>query len=336
MSSDDAVRELLNNPPANLEWRTSWLDRLPGILVSAFFRRQNEERFKRDLHGEVHTYSQEHRLKVHILRCTECPSGESQAATSSQSSTPRSVAKKGCVIFLAGGGYLAGGPAQFYPYFKAVSDEFGVVAAGCEYRSLFTHPRHRIPFDAEKDARRCVKFLQDNADELGLDTSRFVLVGASSGGHLASMTALEYEDLGLAGLVLFNPVLDLHFADGYMHRPRMIRWMSSYLQRRYGKEAIGEHSPIHRVRHLPYPTLIMHGTADKLTPLSEAETFKEKLQTYGSPCTLIPFPEGQHRFFNFRVSPMNFSKCLGFLGEFLSTVGVADSTTGLHSTLNPH
>jgi len=302
--------------------------------VSAFFRHQNEARFKRDLHGEVHTYSQEHGLKVHILRSADSRNAKAELPMTSEPAAASQAPKKGCVVFLAGGGYLAGGPAQFYPYFKAVSDEFGVVAAGCEYRSFLTHPRHRIPFDAETDARRCVKFLQDSADELGLDSSRFVLVGASSGGHLASMTALQHDDLSLAGLVLFNPVLDLSFADGYMSRPRMIRWLSSVLQRRYGKEAIGEHSPIHRVRHLPYPTLIMHGTADRLTPLSEAETFKEKLLNFGSPCTLIPFPEGHHRFFNFRVSPMNFSKCLGFLGEFLTSVGVVDHTAGFHGSFN--
>jgi len=318
-----------------------WLDRLPGVVAGAFLRKWIERRFRENLKGEVFEYAREHRLHLHLLR----PAAEK--TRSCHDAVP------GCIVFLHGGGFLGGAPSQFYPYAHAVVQQLGMAAALCEFRTFLTHPRARIPFDAVADARRCVRFLQEEAEELGLDRRKVVLAGASSGGHLAAMAALggsgedggtvgsgdctgaqsadpktcdaDATPLNLAALVLFNPVLDLRFVEGWSQR-RMSVWLGSWLlHARYSGAELEAASPVHEVRPVPYPTLIMHGTADKLVPYAEAEVFKDKMLQCGNDCRLVSFPDEGHFFFNWRVSPVNFSRCLGLISEMLSSVGLLPS-----------
>mmetsp|Transcript_1135 Transcript_1135/g.2172 ORF Transcript_1135/g.2172 Transcript_1135/m.2172 type:complete len:295 (+) Transcript_1135:34-918(+) len=283
-----------------------WLDQLPGVLAGAFLRKYIEQRFVSILGGEVHSYSKHNGLSLHFLPQRD------------------RLAKKGCVVFLHGGGFLGGAPSQFYPYAKEISHRYGVSTACCEVSCLLTHPFSKVPFDSIDDAQRCVRYLQDNADDMGIDKEKIVLAGASSGGHTAAMAALR-ENLGLAGLVLFNPVLDLEFSQRFFDR-RLATWLGSWALRwRYGEEALKAWSPIHRVRQLSQPTLILHGTADHLVPIEEVQGFQRGLETSGSDCKLVTFPGEGHFFFNWRVSPVNFAHCVGLLGDFLKGVGVLSS-----------
>ena len=160
-----------------------------------------------------------------------------------------------------------------------------------------------------------------------MDSSRLVLVGASSGGHLAAITALKYPSLGLAGLVLLNPVLDLHFAEGWSKRePMRVKLLPWLLNMRYGCEALNEFSPLNQVRPLPHPTLIAHGTDDKIVPFAEVEAFQREMQCAGNECTVVPFEKQEHQFFNWRVSPSNFARCVDMLGKFLSSLQDKKST----------
>lgn len=292
-----------------------WLDELPGVFAGAFLRKKIEQHFVSTLGGEVHTYSQTG-LKLHFLQPSS-PYFQSDHLE-------RQESKKGCVVFLHGGGFLGGAPSQFYPYAKAVSHHYGIPTACCEVSCLLTHPRSKVPFESVEDARRCVNYLKDKADDLGLDREKIVLAGASSGGHTAAMAALGAEEpgLGLAGLLLFNPVLDLQFRERWQER-RWCTWLgSSALRWRFGKETLDDESPNLRARHLPQPTLILHGTEDHLVPLQEVQHFQEKMECLGSDCKVVTFPGEGHFFFNWRVSPVNFHRCVGLLGDFLKQVGV--------------
>lgn len=47
-----------------------------------------------------------------------------------------------------------------------------------------------------------------------------------------------------------------------------------------------------------------------------------RMEGSGSDCKLVTFPGEGHFFFNWRVSPGNFYRCVGLLGDFLKQVGV--------------
>lgn len=296
-----------------------WLDRLPGVVGGAIFRRYIENRFRKVLHGEVMTFDEDHKLRVHLLR----PQSDVPEATGAESSS-QMQSLRGCVVFLHGGGCIGGAPSQFYPYAHQVANRMGLVSACCEYRTQLTHPRARMPFDAIEDAERCVKYVHDNAEQLGVDRSRLVLSGASSGGYLAAMAALDGLDQSLAGLVLFNPVVDLNFSEKFQYRPLGLKLSSWYLRSMYGTDRVQEQSPLNRVRNLSFPTLILHGAEDNIVPLSEVEAFERSMRSSGNHCTVVPFAGEDHFFFNWVVSPRSFSRCIGLLGSFLSSIGVVN------------
>eukprot|EP00913_Durusdinium_trenchii_P002066 g1909.t1 len=205
------------------------------------------------------------------------------------------------------------------------------MAGGCHASQRLTHPRADVPFDAVEDAERCVHFLHDQADELGLDQRRLVLGGLSAGGHLAAMAALERgTELGLAGLVLLNPVLDLDFRAGWRRQTPSI-WLGAHLLRAvYGEEALHAKSPLHQVRSLPFPTLILHGeedtylllwhVGDTLIPLAQSEAFMKEMRRSNNECMVVPFPQVDHDFL--RVPPELAERHVSTLGEFFRSAGV--------------
>jgi len=90
---------------------------------------------------------------------------------------------RSAIVFFFGGGFVAGGPGQFTTtaaYFYGR----GMVAATMEYRVRSTH--HTDPDKGVEDAKSSIRWLRINAPRLGINPSRIVALGASSGGTCAA------------------------------------------------------------------------------------------------------------------------------------------------------
>jgi acetyl esterase/lipase len=86
-------------------------------------------------------------------------------------------------------------------------EEFDAVAVTVEYRLAPENP-DPAPVD---DCYAGLVWMAGNADDLGFDADRLIIVGGSAGGGLAAGTALKARDLGgpaLAGEVLIYPMID--------------------------------------------------------------------------------------------------------------------------------
>ncbi|CAE7225686.1 aqdA1 [Symbiodinium pilosum] len=285
---------------------------LPSSISSVLLNRREERWFLEQLGGEVHTFAAEEDLRLHLLKPPKLP-GQQE--------------RPGCMILFHGGSWMVGSPSQFYQHAEVIAKDLGVAVACCQYRLWLKHPRADVPFDAIKDAQRCVRFLHDEADVLGLDRRRFVVGGLSAGGHLAAMTALESgAEIGLAGLVLLNPVLDLSFSAGWRRRKPLIWLGSTLLRARYGEEALQSKSPIHQVRNLPFPTLILHGEEDDVIPLAQSEVFVAEMQRSHNDCKMIAFPQVNHHFLH--AKPEVAERHLLALGSFLQEAGVMHGSAG--------
>jgi acetyl esterase/lipase len=171
------------------------------------------------------------------------------------------------------------------------------------------------------DATSAVRWLRSHSAELGLDPSRLVAAGGSSGGHLALSTAVfsQYSETGENesipatpnALVLFNPAVDT------THGP-------ARLVERFGSRA-AEASPLHHLHPGLPPTLILHGKADAVVPYSDAEVFCERAAELGNSCTLIGYDRAPHGFFN-QDHPQNvdgrwYWDTLLEMDRFLTTLG---------------
>jgi acetyl esterase len=83
----------------------------------------------------------------------------------------------------------------------------GLAAAGCVVVAIdfrmgpeFKHPA------ASDDVVEAVDWVKANADELGVDPGRLVLIGSSSGGHLALLAALSLPEPVQGVVALWPPV----------------------------------------------------------------------------------------------------------------------------------
>ncbi|WP_354116388.1 MULTISPECIES: alpha/beta hydrolase fold domain-containing protein [unclassified Bradyrhizobium] len=113
------------------------------------------------------------------------------------------------VIFFHGGGYSRGDKADRsnIGYFFA---RHGVVTLIANYRLA---PRDRWPSGAE-DVVAALRWAQQNADSLGADSGRIVLMGESAGAAHVALAALvsrfhDGKPLGAAGIVLVSGSYDV-------------------------------------------------------------------------------------------------------------------------------
>ncbi len=89
------------------------------------------------------------------------------------------------LVYLHGGGWVAGSVATHDPFCRLLSVAAGVIIASVEYRLTPEHP-HPAALD---DAVAAVRWAANNAAQWGGDPSRLALGGDSAGGHLAAAAA---------------------------------------------------------------------------------------------------------------------------------------------------
>ena len=198
------------------------------------------------------------------------------------------VGLRAAIVFFFGGGWTAGTPATFYPHCRYLAER-GMLAAAAEYRVRDRHGT--TPFECVCDGKSAVRWLRTHAADLGIDPHRIAAGGGSAGGHVAACAATitGFEDEGGAvssrpdSLVLFNPAVDATlpiFADRFVGRAQEI-------------------SPVHHVKPGLPPTIVFHGTEDKIVPYENVERFTRVMTAAGNHCELVPFPGKEHGFYHY-------------------------------------
>jgi acetyl esterase len=228
------------------------------------------------------------------------------------------------IVFFFGGGWNSGSPTQFVKHCEYLSAR-GMVAIVADYR---VKNRHGVPAkDCVSDAKSAIRWVRENASELGIDSNRIASGGGSAGGHLAAACATlpkfddENENKSISSkpnaLVLFNPGLIFAPIDGEK------KWNEKMagLEKRLGTEPVNM-SPYHNmVGKLP-PTIIFHGTDDKSVPFITVELFTEKMHEFDNECTLVAYKGEGHGFFNYgRNSNAAFVDTVHKMDEFLVSLG---------------
>ena len=214
------------------------------------------------------------------------------------------------IVFFFGGAWRINNIGQFIEHSKYFASR-GMVSLLSDYRVKSLDDV--TPIQCISDAKSAIRWVRGHAKELGIDSSRIVAAGGSSGGHLAACTALlkqfdeKNEDLKVSSapnaLVLFNPVLDTSMIPGF------------------GDKAVAA-SPIHHVSRGSPPTIIFHGTADSAVPFSRALRFCEVMKKNGNRCELVPFEGKQHGFFNYgQGDGKDYIITIRAADEFLTSLG---------------
>jgi acetyl esterase/lipase len=180
--------------------------------------------------------------------------------------------------------------------------------------------------DAASDMNRSVRFIRSHAKDYHIDPERIGVTGGSAGGHLSLMLGtggkegdpkatdpvdrassrvqavacffpptdfLNYGEkgkiaLGRGTLEAFKAPFDFQESDKITGSFNLI--LDEGKRRQVGRDV----SPFYLVTSHSAPSLIVHGDADKLVPIQQAEIIIAKLKEVGVPAELVVKKGQQH------------------------------------------
>src|ERR1043165_2033636 len=98
-------------------------------------------------------------------------------------------------VYLFGGAWTRGTPAQSIGWARMAA-KWGMIGIAPDYRTAERFST--TPVESTADARAALRWVEDHAAELGVDTNKIVVGGVSAGGHLALWTAITKAPYGSA------------------------------------------------------------------------------------------------------------------------------------------
>ncbi|MDD7887514.1 alpha/beta hydrolase [Flavivirga sp. 57AJ16] len=215
--------------------------------------------------------------------------GRMDLYTNPNSSTPTPV-----VMNIHGGGWNHGvkeSQTGYGSFFKN-----GYAVANVEYRLVDVSPAP----GAVQDVRCALIYLFKHAKELNIDTNKIVVMGGSSGGHLALMAGLlannkEFDtNCPYNGEIKVAAIIDKY---GVTDLLPLSYWKSAkrWLGDGFGDEVfIKSVSPLYYVNHKSPPIFIIHGDDDPTVPYQQSKALYDKLLEYDVKVDFLTIPGGKH------------------------------------------
>jgi len=232
--------------------------------------------------------------------------------------TPKKEANGAGIVFAVSGGWFSAHEVVDSPFFQNSIPELsrrGYTVFAVVHGS---QPKYTIP-EILEDMHRAVRYIRYHAKDYKIDPDRIGITGGSAGGHLSLMQGVAGNDgkpdakdpvdrvssqvqavacffpptdflnygekgkdaIGRGPLHDFKAPFDFHELDPKTHASRPITDEKKI--REIGRQI----SPIYHVKAGDPPTLIIHGDADKLVPIQQAESIIAKLKDAGVPAKLV-------------------------------------------------
>ncbi len=203
------------------------------------------------------------------------------------------------VIAIHGGSWRTGDRTDL-PELNYYLASRGYVVASPSYRFApeFPHPA------ASDDIDAAISYLKANSSQLGIDSTRIVLLGRSAGGQLALLAAYTRNDSSIKGVVSFYGPTDQKWGWDNPADPRVYNSTETIREFLHGDpalvpEAFRTSSPLNFVRADSPPTLMIHGTMDPLVSVRQsarldsalfAVHYPRGLELGASTVVVIPHP----------------------------------------------
>ena len=200
------------------------------------------------------------------------------------------------LVFIHGGSWKGGKRSDYLVYLVDFARR-GYVTATVSYRLLADGV---YPACAE-DIRDVIKWFFDNGNNYGYDPDRIALVGGSAGGHLAMLGGYGWgkteersdsiKDHRVKAVVdIYGP------ADLTTEYARNHPLVTALIGRSFEESPVlySEASPVTYLDKDDPPTLILHGTSDRLVPVSQSDNLKSSLDSLGVPCVYYRVPLWPH------------------------------------------
>jgi acetyl esterase/lipase len=228
--------------------------------------------------------------------------------------TPTGTKNGAGVVFCVSGGWFSSKESIRLPFIQEFLDRGYVVFAVVHG----SQPKFTVP-EVLDDMHRAVRFIRAHAKDYGVDKDRLGIAGGSAGGHLSLMQGnapkpgnpdakdpVEREPSRVAAVACFFPPTDflnygkegnVALGDGTLKgfRPPFDFWerekgtnkLVVIADEEKRKEIGKQISPAYHVSKTSAPALIVHGDADFLVPIQQAEVIIAKYKAAGVPCELV-------------------------------------------------
>jgi len=201
------------------------------------------------------------------------------------------------IVYMVSGGWFSAhdhiSVPKYQPFLKRGYTVFAVVHG--------SQPKF-IVSEILGDIHRAIRFIRHNATKYGVDPNRLGIAGASAGGHLSLMMAvkgglakadardsIDRESSAVQCVACFFPPTDfLNYgkpgedAVGVGTLKDFKPAFGPRSDTAEGRQELGrEISPIYFIQSNTPPILIIHGDADNLVPLYQAEQFVKRCKELG-------------------------------------------------------
>ncbi len=203
-----------------------------------------------------------------------------------------------CIVVIHGGGWDNGDRTQLASWNSRFVAE-GYVVAAIDYRLA---PKFIWPAQHD-DVLAAISWLKTNAVRLGLDPTRFVLLGRSAGGQLATAVSYGAHDLAIRGVIALYAPHDMPFAWSVSREDDALNSIKLFRQYFGGAPDTPERRALYEsasgqllARSDSPPTLLIHGVPDTLAWSRHSERLNHRLQELGVPHYYLELPWATHGF----------------------------------------
>lgn len=151
------------------------------------------------------------------------------------------------------------------------------------------------------DCKTAVRFLRKNAEKYHIDPDHIGVIGGSAGGHLTAMVGMTDADDGLnpkgpygkfsCQVQAIVPMYGIHDIVARERGKQKLNDMTKE-QQQFCKMA----SPVTYASKNDPPTLILHGTSDKIVAVEQSELLHAALEKAGASSQLVIIPKAPHTF----------------------------------------
>ncbi len=214
---------------------------------------------------------------------------------------PTQASTRTAILYFHGGGWRGGSREMMRPDARAMA-ELGFVGLPAQYRLL-----GQAPWPAQlHDVKAAIRWTRAHADELDVDPDRIVLWGSSAGAQLARLAAAtpdlpDFEGtLGplsvsskVAAVVAVHPPVSFHLGESSDRASTSGRTL---LGESATEEQARAASPLTHVSEKFPPTLLLHGTQDRMVHHSASQRMFDALRSAHAPADMHLFHGHTHGF----------------------------------------
>lgn len=198
------------------------------------------------------------------------------------------------IVMIHGGAWVSGDKTDFASFIPILQQRLPSYAIANINYKLATNTSNHFP-SQENDMKAAINYLLEHSAGYAI-SQKIVLLGASSGAHLATLQAYKYATPKVSAVVdFFGPVdmVDLYNSTTIPFNRSLIEALMSGTPTT-NPLLYQQSSPLNFVTAQSPPTIIFHGDKDEIVPVAQSIALRDKLQSLGVTNQLFIYPNLGH------------------------------------------